>query len=140
MVAILGARQVGKTSLALDLMNRHSGSAERFDLEDPADLARLADPGLTLGRLNGLIVIDEIQRHHNLFSVLRVLADRRPRPARFLVLGSGSPELFHLSILEARDLDRHTKVGASCYSSRPRPRPAAPTRASHPTTGLNTRG
>ena len=52
---------------------------------------------MTLGRLNGLVVIDEIQRHPNLFSVLRVLADRRPRPARFLVLGSGSPELLHQS-------------------------------------------
>ena len=97
MVAILGARQVGKTSLALDLMTRHGGPAERFDLEDPADVARLADPGLTLGGLRGLVVIDEIQRYPDLFPVLRVLADRRPRPARFLVLGSASPALLHQS-------------------------------------------
>ena len=92
-VALLGARQVGKTTLALDILKRNFPGGERFDLEDPADVARLADPRLTLGRLRGLVVIDEIQRRPELFPVLRVLADRRPRPARFLVLGSASPDL-----------------------------------------------
>ncbi len=96
-VAILGARQVGKTTLALELLEESRGPGERFDLEDPADLARLADPRLALGDLRGLVVIDEIQRAPDLFPVLRVLADRRPRPARFLVLGSASPELLRQS-------------------------------------------
>ena len=92
-VAILGARQVGKTTLALQLLEKSKELGERFDLEDPADLARLSDPRLALGDLRGLVVIDEIQRAPDLFPVLRVLADRRPRPARFLVLGSASPDL-----------------------------------------------
>lgn len=92
-VAILGARQVGKTTLALQLLEKSKGLGERFDLEDPADLARLSDPRLALGDLRGLVVIDEIQRAPDLFPVLRVLADRRPRRARFLVLGSASPDL-----------------------------------------------
>jgi hypothetical protein len=94
-VGLLGARQVGKTTLALEILGRRPG--ERFDLEDPADLARLADARLALGRLQGLVVIDEIQRRPGLFPVLRVLADRRPRPARFLVLGSASPEMLRQS-------------------------------------------
>ena len=65
----------------------------RFDLENPSDLARLADPMLALERLRGLVVLDEVQRRPELFPVLRVLADRKPLPARFLVLGSASPEL-----------------------------------------------
>ncbi len=69
------------------------GPRERFDLEDPADLARLSDPRLALGELRGLVVIDEFQRAPELFPALRVLADRRPRTARFLILGSASPEL-----------------------------------------------
>jgi predicted AAA+ superfamily ATPase len=92
-VAILGARQVGKTTLALQILERHDGPGERFDLEDPADLARLDDPRLALSGTRGLVVIDEVQRRPELFPVLRVLADRRPRRARFLVLGSGSPDL-----------------------------------------------
>ena len=92
-VAILGARQVGKSTLALQLMAEQRGPAECFDLEDPADLARLDDARLALAPLRGLVVLDEVQRRPELFPVLRVLADRRPRPARFLVLGSASPEL-----------------------------------------------
>jgi len=64
-----------------------------FDLEDPADLARLADPRLALGDLRGLVILDEIQRRPEIFPTLRVLADRRPRRVRFLVLGSASPDL-----------------------------------------------
>ncbi|MEW6252573.1 MAG: AAA family ATPase [Planctomycetota bacterium] len=86
-VAILGARQVGKTTLALQILKQAQPPGERFDLEDPADLARLADARLALAGLKGLVVIDEIQRRPDIFPVLRVLADRRPRPARFLVLG-----------------------------------------------------
>jgi len=93
--AILGARQVGKTTLALDLLQRRRG--KRFDLEDPADLARLEDPMAALEPLRGLVVLNEIQRRPDLFPVLRVLADRPRRPARFLVLGSASPELLRQS-------------------------------------------
>jgi predicted AAA+ superfamily ATPase len=90
-VALLGPRQCGKTTLARELAG--GARATYFDLENPADLARLADPTLALERLKGLVVIDEVQRRANLFPALRVLADRRPLPARFLVLGSASPEL-----------------------------------------------
>jgi predicted AAA+ superfamily ATPase len=90
-VAILGARQVGKTTLALDLLEERKG--QRFDLEDPIDLARLDDPMTALAALRGVVVIDEVQRRPDLFPALRVLADRPRRPARFLVLGSASPDL-----------------------------------------------
>lgn len=96
-VAILGARQVGKTTLALEILKQIRPPGERFDLEDPADLARLSDAKLALADLRGLVVIDEIQRRPDVFPVLRVLADRRPQRARFLVLGSASPDLLRQS-------------------------------------------
>ena len=92
MVGLLGPRQVGKTTLARALAQGRRPVAN-FDLEDPGDLARLADPTLALGPLRGLVVIDEFQRRPDLLPVLRVLADRPRRPARFLVLGSASPDL-----------------------------------------------
>lgn len=91
-VGIIGARQVGKTTLARMLARRLSGAA-CFDLEDPRDEARLSDPMLALQDLRGLVVIDEIQRQPGLFTSLRVLADRPRHAARFLVLGSASPAL-----------------------------------------------
>lgn len=94
-VAILGPRQCGKTTLARAVVG--ADSANYFDLEDPAGLARLAEPDLALRPLRGLVVIDEIQRRPDLFPLLRVLADRRPLPARFLILGSASPELLKQS-------------------------------------------
>lgn len=91
-VAILGARQVGKTTLAGEVQKgwkqRHA-----FDLESPEDLGRLADPNLALSPLKGLVVLDEIQRQPDLFPLLRVLADRRPIRTRFLILGSASPDM-----------------------------------------------
>jgi predicted AAA+ superfamily ATPase len=90
-VALIGPRQCGKTTLARVLAK--SGKTAYFDLENPVDLARLAEPILALERTRGLVVIDEVQRRPELFPVLRVLADRRPVPSRFLVLGSASPEL-----------------------------------------------
>ncbi len=94
-VVLLGPRQCGKTTLARELVD--AGSANYFDLEDPASLARLAEPMTALAGLTGLIVIDEIQRRPDLFPVLRVLADRRPVRARLLILGSASPELLRQS-------------------------------------------
>ena len=96
-VALVGARQVGKTTLARELARQHSARTHLFDLESSADLARLGDPLLALSDLEGLIVLDEVQRRADLFPTLRVLADRRPLPARFLVLGSASPELLRQS-------------------------------------------
>ena len=92
-VALLGARQVGKTTLARQLAEAYSEPVAWFDLEDPTDLARLDDPGLELRPLEGLVVLDEIHRLPDIFQLLRVLADRPGPPARFLVLGSASPEL-----------------------------------------------
>ncbi len=92
-VGIIGARQVGKTTLARSFVAQMRGPAHYFDLENPEDEARLADPMLVLKALKGLIVIDEIQRLPGLFPVLRVLVDRPRLPARFLVLGSASPDL-----------------------------------------------
>ena len=91
-VAILGARQVGKSTLARQMAARR-GPTHWFDLENPVDLARLADPGLELRPLRGLVVLDEIHRLPDVFPLLRVLADRPRTPARFLVLGSASPAL-----------------------------------------------
>jgi predicted AAA+ superfamily ATPase len=92
-VGILGARQVGKTTLARILARRWQGEVTFFDLEDPQDLARLSEPSLVLPELGGLVVLDEIQRMPELFPLLRVLADRPGPPARFLILGSASPDL-----------------------------------------------
>jgi uncharacterized protein len=91
-VALLGARQVGKTTLARQVARTYGTSVEYFDLESNRDLAKLADPQLALEPLRGLVVLDEVQRRPDIFPTLRVLADR-PRGARFLVLGSASPEL-----------------------------------------------
>ena len=96
-VAILGARQVGKTTLAQQIAEAYPKPVAQFDLEDPDTLARMAEPKLALGELKGLVVIDEIQRQPGLFPVLRVLADRPVCPARFLVLGSASPDLLRQS-------------------------------------------
>jgi predicted AAA+ superfamily ATPase len=92
-VAILGARQVGKTTIARALGQRWGRPVTRFDLESAADLALLADPELTLGPLQGLVILDEIQRRPELFPLLRVLADRPDSDTKFLVLGSASPDL-----------------------------------------------
>jgi len=92
-VAILGARQVGKTTLARELEKDWDGPWRHFDLEDPDDQARLADPAFVLRELKGLVVLDEIQLRPDIFPLLRVLADRPDTPARFLLLGSAAPEL-----------------------------------------------
>ncbi len=92
-VGIVGARQVGKTTLARTIVGMNKGLYSYFDLENPEDLARIADPMLALKELKGIVVIDEIQRYPELFPVLRVLADRPKLQARFIVLGSASPEL-----------------------------------------------
>lgn len=92
-VAIEGPRQCGKTTLARALAAGEAGPVAYFDLEDPADLQRLANPEQALRPLRGLVVIDEAQRRPELFPLLRVLLDRPDTPARFLLTGSASPEL-----------------------------------------------
>lgn len=91
-VALHGARQVGKTTLARQLAADHRGPVAWFDLEDPFDLARLQNPGLELRHRRGLVVLDEIHRLPGVFKLLRVLVDRPGPPARFLVLGSAAAE------------------------------------------------
>ncbi len=94
-VALLGPRQCGKTTLARQLAG--TSKSTYFDLQNPVDLARLSEPMTALEQLRGLIVIDEVQRHPDLFPILRVLLDRRPIRARFLILGSASPGLLRQS-------------------------------------------
>ena len=94
-VALLGPRQCGKTTLSRELVD--SVAVNYFDLEDPESVNRLADSKTALGRLKGIVVIDEVQRRPDLFPVLRVLLDRKPLPAKFLILGSASPDLLQQS-------------------------------------------
>ena len=97
-VALLGPRQCGKTTLARQYFaDRDGKSTHYFDLEDPTDLLRLRDPMLALEDLPGLIVIDEIQRYPELFPILRVLVDRSGPNQQYLILGSASRELIRQS-------------------------------------------
>ena len=92
-VAILGPRQVGKTTLAGRVVAARRRDVTTFDLENAEDLTLLRDPLLALRPLRGLVVIDEVQRRPELFQTLRVLVDEPRVRHRFLVLGSASPEL-----------------------------------------------
>ena len=94
-VALIGPRQAGKTTVAREIVR--TDSPNYFDLEDPASLARLTEPMTALAPLRGIVVVDEVQRRPELFSVIRVLADRKPLPAKFLILGSASPGLLKQS-------------------------------------------
>ena len=96
-VGIIGARQVGKSTLVTEYLKTVSVPTHVFDMENPDDEARLAEPMLALKELTGIVVIDEVQRHPDLFPVLRVLADRKPSQAQFLILGSASPDLLRQS-------------------------------------------
>ena len=89
--ALLGPRQCGKTTLAREFAATRKSTM--FDLESEPDVRRLANPELVLGGLDGLVVLDEMQRMPRLFAALRVLVDRPNVNARFLILGSASPEL-----------------------------------------------
>jgi len=89
--ALLGPRQCGKTTLARLFVGQHS--AHYFDLESPADQQRLQNPELMLARMNGMVILDEIQLKPELFNVLRVLVDRPGNNVTFLILGSASPDI-----------------------------------------------
>lgn len=92
-VALIGMRQSGKTTLARQIAERRRGDVHFFDLEDDRQLARLQEPIAALEPLRGLVVLDEVQHLPGVFRSLRVLADRPRTPARFLVLGSASGDL-----------------------------------------------
>ncbi len=94
-VVLVGPRQSGKTTLARQFLS--PDSVNYFDLEDPTALVRLEEPLTALQRLEGLVVIDEVQRRPDLFPVLRVLADRDQSDTRFLILGSASGDLLRQS-------------------------------------------
>ena len=97
-LALLGARQVGKTTLARAYSQAHH--CAYFDLEDPQSLEAMAEPAATLDALlsqDRTVVIDEVQRRPDLFPLLRTLIDRHPRNAQFLLLGSASPVLMQQS-------------------------------------------
>ena len=96
-VAILGPRQCGKTTLAGQFADQWPKDVTFFDLENPRDLRRLEEPLLALENQEGLIVLDEIQRTPDLFPVLRVLADRPNKKTKFLILGSASRDLMRQS-------------------------------------------
>lgn len=96
-VGIIGARQVGKTTLAYQIAKEFKQKVTIFDLENSEDIARLSDPMLVLKELKGLVIIDEIQRLPGIFQTIRVLVDRRPMKHRFLILGSASPDLLRQS-------------------------------------------
>lgn len=91
-VALIGPRQVGKTTLANEIAKQYN-DVHFFDLEDPKSLSRLQDPMLALQKLSGLIIIDEVQHLVDLFKILRVLVDKNYQSQRFLILGSASPIL-----------------------------------------------
>jgi predicted AAA+ superfamily ATPase len=89
--ALLGPRQCGKTTLAR--LFGAGRQAIHFDLESQPDQRRLQNPELILGSFQGLVILDEIQIMPELFNVLRVLVDRPETQARFLILGSASPDI-----------------------------------------------
>ncbi len=92
-VALVGPRQVGKTTLARSLAAEYP-NAVYLDLERPSDLAKLSEPEIFLDSVaDRLVIIDEVQRRPDLFPLLRALIDTYRRNGRFLLLGSASPEL-----------------------------------------------
>jgi len=99
-VAILGPRQCGKTTLSKLFEKEFKEEIHRFDLEDPEDLVKLERPSLALENLKGLVIIDEIQRKEELFPLLRVLVDKDRQTnnnRKFLILGSASRDLIKQS-------------------------------------------
>lgn len=97
-VAIVGARQVGKTTLAKQIADDLPGKALYLDMESPRDVAKLQEPELYFEQNEDkLIILDEIQHKQDLFPVLRSVIDRNRRNGRFLILGSASPELIRSS-------------------------------------------
>ena len=121
--ALLGPRQCGKTTLARQLSEHQKSTF--FDIESLPDRRRLQNPELMLGSLTDLVVLDEIQEMPELFQVLRVLVDRPDNQARFLILGSASPEIIksaseslagRLEFIELQGFDL-SETGANSWRS-----------------------
>ena len=110
-VALLGPRQCGKTTLARQYSAGVPGVCY-FDLEDPAVLESLTNPMAVFGDLRGLAIIDEVQRRAELFPALRVLVDRPRNPLRFLILGSASPDLLRQSSESLAGRIEYVEMGA----------------------------
>ena len=108
-VVLTGPRQCGKTTLARQLLD--PAESTWFDLEDPRTRVIFEQPMTALEPLRGLVVIDEVQRAPDLFPLLRVLVDRRPLPARFLLLGSASGELLRQSSESLAGRVEHVRMG-----------------------------
>jgi hypothetical protein len=108
-VVLTGPRQCGKTTLARQIVD--PAAPTYFDLEDPRTRALFDQPMTALEPLTGIVVIDEVQRAPDLFPLLRVLADRRPLPARFLILGSASGSLLHQSPESLAGRVEHVRIG-----------------------------
>lgn len=108
-VVLTGPRQCGKTTLARQIVD--PAAPTYFDLEDPRTRALLDEPMTALEPLTGIVVIDEVQRVPDLFPLLRVLADRRPLPARFLILGSASGSLLRQSSESLAGRAEHVRMG-----------------------------
>lgn len=108
-VVLTGPRQCGKTTLARQMLE--PAAPTYFDLEDPRTRALFEEPMTALEPLTGLVVIDEVQRAPDLFPLLRVLADRRPLPARFLILGSASGSLLRQSSESLAGRVVHLRMG-----------------------------
>ena len=99
-VALLGPRQCGKTTLAnffATSVRQKGKPITKFDLEDPQHLRQLEQPKLALEQLKGLIVIDEVQNKPDLFPLLRVLVDQNKSTQQYLLLGSASRDLIKQS-------------------------------------------
>lgn len=93
-VCLLGARQVGKTTMAKQLAKRSSRKSIYLDLENPRDVAKLSDAYTFLDlQKDKLVIVDEVQRMPELFAMLRSLIDEHRKPGRFLLLGSANPQL-----------------------------------------------
>lgn len=130
-VGLLGPRQCGKTTLARRIVA--PGSVNYFDLEDARHLQRLVQPMTAMEALRGVVVIDEVQRSPEIFAALRVLADRVPLPAKFLVLGSSAPELLRqTSESLAGRIARVTMGGLSLSDVGPQDRTAHWLRGGYP--------
>jgi len=118
-VALLGARQVGKTTLAREFVALDS--ANYLDLEDPLVTDLMENPMTALQGLKGLVVIDEAQRQPKIFPTLRVLADRPDAPAQFLILGSASPELSRQASESLAGRGEMIEMGGGSASERSEP-------------------
>jgi hypothetical protein len=108
-VVLTGPRQCGKTTLARQILAPTASTY--FDLEDPRTRALFEEPMTALESLTGLVVIDEVQQAPDLFPLLRVLADRRPLPARFFILGSASGALLRQSSESLAGRVQHVRMG-----------------------------